>query len=208
MDVQFYGANCVALSYKGTRLVVDDNLAGLGGKAVLKNDDVALFTGAHDTPANLSLKLLVDQPGEYEVGPFSILGVAAQSHIDESGLAATMYKIMADDITLLFTGHVSADITDAQLEASGPVDVLFVPVGGNGYTLDPVGALKLIKEIEPKLVIPTHYADKGLNYQVPQQSLEQALKELAMEPAQRTPKLKLKPADLTETTQLIVLEKA
>ena len=88
------------------------------------------------------------------------------------------------------------------------VDVLVVPVGGNGYTVDPVGALKLIKAIEPKLVVPTHYADKALKYPVPQQDLAAALKELAMETKETVAKLKLKPAELTDVTQLIVLEKS
>jgi L-ascorbate metabolism protein UlaG (beta-lactamase superfamily) len=86
------------------------------------------------------------------------------------------------------------------------IDVLITPVGGNGYTLDPVGALSIIKKIEPKIVIPTHYADKALQYPVPQQSLEDALKALAMEPKQAASKLRVKPADLSDTTQLIVLD--
>jgi len=85
---------------------------------------------------------------------------------------------------------------------------MFVPVGGNGYTLDPVGALKLIKAVEPKLVVPTHYADKSLKYEVPQQNLEDALKEIGMEVKERLPKLKLKPGELTDVTQLVVLEKS
>jgi L-ascorbate metabolism protein UlaG (beta-lactamase superfamily) len=88
------------------------------------------------------------------------------------------------------------------------VDVMVVPVGGNGYTVDPVGALKLIKAVEPKLLIPTHYADKALKYEVPQQELGNALKELGMEPKESTAKLKLKPVDLTDLTQLIVIEKS
>ena len=48
------------------------------------------------------------------------------------------------------------------------VDVMFVPVGGNGYTLDGVGALKLIKKVEPKLVVPTHYDDAMLQFPMPQ----------------------------------------
>jgi L-ascorbate metabolism protein UlaG (beta-lactamase superfamily) len=73
--------------------------------------------------------------------------------------------------------------------------------------MDAVGALNVIKSIEPKLVIPTHYDDKGLKYPVPQVSLEEALKGLAMEPKETVPKLKLKPADISETTELIVLER-
>ena len=56
------------------------------------------------------------------------------------------------------------------------VDVLFVPVGGNGYTLDAIGALKIIKKIEPKIIIPTHYADKAIKYEVPQADLDEVMK--------------------------------
>jgi L-ascorbate metabolism protein UlaG (beta-lactamase superfamily) len=99
-------------------------------------------------------------------------------------------------------------LTDDELEAIGVIDVMFVPVGGNGYTLDPIGALKLIKAVEPKLVIPTHYADKSLNFEVPQQELEAAIVELGMEVKERLPKLKLKPGELPDITQLFVLEKS
>jgi L-ascorbate metabolism protein UlaG (beta-lactamase superfamily) len=88
------------------------------------------------------------------------------------------------------------------------VDVMFVPVGGNGYTLDSIGALKLIKKVEPKIVIPTQYHDDKLNFAVPAQALDQALQSLAMEPKETIQKLHLKPGELSDTTQLIVLEHA
>jgi L-ascorbate metabolism protein UlaG (beta-lactamase superfamily) len=103
-------------------------------------------------------------------------------------------------------GHVYPELSNAQLEALGTVDILIVPVGGNGYTLDSVGALTLIKEIEPKIIIPTHYADKSLDYPVPQQSLEEAVRGLAMEAHEAVPKLKVKSGELSDVTQLIILE--
>jgi len=42
---------------------------------------------------------------------------------------------------------------------------------------------------------------------VPQQSLEEALKGLAMETRETAAKLKLKPGEFTDTTQLVILEK-
>lgn len=207
MDIQFYGANCVAFTYKGVRVVVDDNLSDLGGKGVLKADDVALYTTAHGAPT--PARLLLDGPGEFEVGDISIVGIAARAHIDEPGQKqATMFKLIAGDQSALITGHVYPELSDAQLEAISVVDVLVVPVGGNGYTLDPVGALKLIKEIDPKLVVPTHYADKALNYPMPQQELDNALKELSMEPKEAVTKLRIKPGELSDVTQLVVVEKA
>jgi hypothetical protein len=208
MDIQFYGANCIAIGTKQARVVIDDNIADLGGKPVAKPGDIALFTGMH-TDQSQSAKIVIDQPGEYEVSGVSVYGIAARSHMDEEGRrTATMYKLVVDDLRLLVTGHVYPELSDSQLESIGMVDVMFVPVGGNGYTLDGTGALKLIKKVEPKLIIPTHYDDNGLQYPVPQQELEQAFKSLAMEPKEAVAKLKLKSGDLADGMQLIVLEKS
>lgn len=206
MEIQFYGANCLSIGSKQVRLVIDDNLAELGGKTVAKEGDVALFTATHTSPAQPP-KLVIDQPGEYEVSGVSIYGIAARAHVDTEGQkTTTMYKVVLEDMSLLVTGHIFPELSDAQLEAIGMVDVMFVPVGGNGYTLDAIGALKLIKKIEPKLVVPTYYDDPKLTFPVPEQSLDQALKALAMEPKETVAKLRLKPGDLGDVTQLIVLE--
>lgn len=207
MDLQFFGANCIVLTYKGSRIVLDDNLADLGAKSVTKPEDVSLFTGAHGTAA--PARLTFDAPGEYEVSDISVIGIAAQAHIDEKGSHnATMFKLVAGDQSALVTGHIYPQLTDDQLEKIGIVDLLIVPVGGNGYTVDPVGALKLIKAIEPKLVIPVHYSDSALKFPVPQQDLAHALVELGMEAKETVSKLRLKPGELTDVTQLVILEKA
>lgn len=205
MEIQYYGGNCVRIATKKAVITVDDTLTELGAKSVTKAGDIALFTTAHDpSPA---AKITIDQPGEYEVSDISIQGIAARAHMDETGTNSTIYRIIADDVRIAVVGHVYPDLTSSQLEALNTIDVLCIPIGGNGYTLDPIGALKLIKEIEPKVVIPTHYADKELKYEVPQQTLEEALKSLSMEPKETVPKFKPKGAELTDTTQLIVLER-
>lgn len=208
MDIQFYGANCVTLTTKNARVVIDDNLSDLGGKTIAKAGDIALFTGAHGVPEPAS-KITIDQPGEYEVSGISIYGISARSHMDEEGMSSTtMYKLVAEDLRILIAGHIHPDLSSAQLEAIGMVDVMIIPVGGNGYTLDGVGALKVVKEIEPKVIIPTHYNTKGLTFPVPQQPLEEALKGLAMEPKEAVAKLKLKHSELSDAAQLVVLEKS
>ncbi len=207
VEIQFYGGNCVRLSTKKASIIVDDNLADLGLKSVTKSGDIALFTGAHGEPAT-DVRILIDQPGEYEVANTSIQGVAARAHIDEAGgFAATIYKIVGDDIRVAVVGHVYPELSDAQLEELGMIDVLIIPVGGSGYTLDGTDALKLIKKIEPKMVIPTHYADKGIKYPVSQADLTEAIKGLSMEPKETVPKLKVKEAELSDITQLVILER-
>lgn len=208
MDIQFYGANCVAISTGKVRVIVDDNLEDLGGKSVLKSGDIALYTGVHAVPKQ-ETKMLIDGPGEYEAADVSIYGVPMRAHIDEEKQTSnTVYKIIAHDVKVLVLGHVYPQMSESELEEIGIVDVLIVPVGGNGYTLDPVGAATLIKEIEPKLVVPVYYDDPTLTFPVPAQTLEQALQALGMEPRERTTKLKLKSASFEESMQLVVLEKA
>lgn len=207
MELQYLGANCIKLTTKKAAIVIDDNLAELGQKAITKPDNIVLRTSfGLVTPEG---RLTIEQPGEYEVSDISIQGVAARSHLEEStDRQVTIYKIVYDDIRLVVTGHIYPELSESQLESLGTVDVLVIPVGGNGYTLDPIGALKIIRKIMPKLVIPVHYADKQIKYPVPQQELADALKELAMEPKETVDKLKLKPADLaTDVTQLVILSR-
>lgn len=208
MDMQFYGANCLTFSSKQARVVVDDTMKELGAKPVGKEGDVYLFTGNHaDTPA--AAKIVIDMPGEYEASGVSIFGIQVRAHIDEAAQkTGVMYKITWGDVDVLVTGHVFPKLTESQLEEIGRIDVMFVPIGGNGYTTDATGALQLVKQVEPKIVIPTNYADSALSYEVPQASLEDALKNLGMEPQDTTKKYQFKPSEVTDTTQLIVLEKA
>ncbi|RTK94261.1 hypothetical protein EKI60_04465 [Candidatus Saccharibacteria bacterium] len=206
MEIQYYGGNCLKISTKKATIVVDDNIKALGGSDIAKPGDVVLYTGASGKPKDP--KFLIARPGDYEVADVAITGVASRSHLDEEGKeSATMYRIVADDVRIAVVGHIHPDLGESELEALGTIDILIIPVGGHGFTLDPVGALKVIKEIEPKLIIPTQYDDKKLTYEVPAVSLEEALKGLAMEPKETVGKLKIKGSEfVADQAQLIVLE--
>ncbi|MBA3757894.1 MBL fold metallo-hydrolase [Candidatus Saccharibacteria bacterium] len=206
MELQFFGANCIRLSTKKARIVIDDNLGELGLKSITKPDDIVLKTNKR-LPSHPS-RFDADMPGEYEIAGAIIKGVGARAHMDgEKETTSVIYTVAADDIKVAIVGHIYPELTEEQLEQIGLVDVAIVPVGGNGYTLDAVGALKIIKQIEPKIIIPTHYADKEVNYQVPQQELSEALKILGMEPAETVAKYKPNPGALTDATHLVVLER-
>jgi L-ascorbate metabolism protein UlaG (beta-lactamase superfamily) len=205
MELQYYGANCLRLSTRKAQIVVDDNLAKLGLKSVTKPTDISLRT-SQEFPSHDSL-FGAEMPGEYEVSGVVIRGIAARSHMDEEGKhSAVIYTIQADDTKVVILGHIYPELSEDQLEQIGMVDVLVVPIGGNGYTLDGVGALKVLKQVEPKVVIPTHYADKAIKYEVPQTGLDEAVKGLGMEVSERVSKYKIKPTELSDTMKLIVLD--
>ena len=209
MDIQFYGANCFRLTTKTAAITVDDNLVELGSNSIAKPGDIALFTQEHQKSVT-NAKLVIDGPGEYEVSDVSILGIAVRAHMDEpEKRLSTIYRLIIDGLRVVVAGHMYPELSDGELESLGTVDVLLVPVGGNGYTLDSVGALKLIRKIEPKLVIPSHYEDQSLRYPVPQQDINTALHSMGFESAERVAgKMKIKSGDLSDVMRLVVLEKA
>ena len=206
MELTFYGANCLRIVTKKAQVVVDDNLDKIGLKSITKPTDVSLHSRS-DMP-DLPAAFTATMPGEYEVSGVTIRGIAARAHMDPEGQeTAVIYTLSTDDTKIAVLGHIHPDITDDQIEEIGLVDVAVVPVGNSGYTLDGIGALKVIKKMEPKVVIPTHYADKAIKYDVPQIELAEALKGLAMEPAETVPRFKPTAGELSDTTKLIVLER-
>jgi len=192
MEITYHGANCLTLSTKKATVVIDDNLASLGAKGVGKAT-IRIYTNRNlKAAAQSDDAFVIDGPGEYEISKVSVIGIPAQSHMDEPGKhTATIYKIITEGVSMVVVGHIMPDLTDEQLEQIGVVDMLIVPVGGNGYTLDKIGAAKILKKVEPKVVVPTHYAQKGINYEVPQNELAEFMTEIGAEPTKED-KLKLK----------------
>ena len=206
MELQYHGANCISILTKKLRVVIDDNLSKVGLKSIIKPEDVTIYTNTQDNYQDS--RLVISDPGEYEVSEVSVFGIPARSHMDEKGQeSATIFKIQYEDIRVGVVGHIHPDISEEYIEELGAVDILVVPVGGNGYTLDGIGALSVIKKFDPKVVIPTHYADSKITYPVPQQDLAEALKGLSMEPKDTLSKFKPKSSDLIDGLSLVVLER-
>jgi L-ascorbate metabolism protein UlaG (beta-lactamase superfamily) len=150
--------------------------------------------------------VVIDQPGEYEVSNVTFIGVAAKRLIDhDDSLNATMYRMVIGGITFAIVGHVATPLTEEQLEAIGVIDVAIVPVGGSGYTLDAHQATEVIRQLDPKVVIPTHYADSAVKYEVPQMELEPFTKELSAVDHQVMPTWKIKNGILPDVLTLMEL---
>jgi L-ascorbate metabolism protein UlaG (beta-lactamase superfamily) len=153
--------------------------------------------------------LTIKSPGDYEISNVTIVGVAAQAYTDtpDEGKQATMYRIDTGEVSIAVIGHVVAPLSEEQLEGLGLVDIAIVPVGGNGYTLDAHAAVQVVRQLDPKVVIPTHYADPEVNYEVPQAELEPFVKELGVA-VEDMPKFKVKGAALPETLTVVRLQRA
>jgi L-ascorbate metabolism protein UlaG (beta-lactamase superfamily) len=170
MDIEYKGANCVILKNKNDTVVVDPtenvSVKDFGENAIiLSTDEKNKISGQSG--------FLISAPGEYEKGDVSVKGVQIARHIDpvEYGKQGVAYRVEFAGVRVAILGHISAPISDDDLEKIGVVDVVVIPVGGGGYTLDSKDAAAIIRQIEPRVVIPTHY-DDGTKYEVPQEKIE------------------------------------
>jgi len=203
MDIKYYGANCVRLSDKNIVLVVDDNLENHGLKNITKQDNICIFTD----PKNHKNrgKFIINSPGEYEISEVSVTGIPAKDQLDQKDGGSVVYKIVHNDLIIAVVGHINPDLNDDQLEQLGLVDLLILPVGGNGYTVDAHGASQLVKKMEPKIVIPTHYSDPAVKYEVPQADIDLFLKEMGAAEQSFQDSFKLKESELSDKTRLVLL---
>ena len=205
MQINFFGANCLSLKLPQVSLVFDDNLQDLGGRAVTTPKDILCLTDTQLVSSAPEARFVFDTPGDYEVQDVLIHGIAASGLNETSSLMqSTIFKVLAEDLVLVVSGHIKPDLNDTQLETLGEVDILFVPVGG-GETLDATLASQLVKALSPKLVIPTHYQQPGLEYKVAQASYEDFAKQLGVIPEIEKETLKLKKKDLSEKLRLMIL---
>ena len=134
--------------------------------------DILLVTHDHKDHNNVKdvkgTPFLIQGPGEYEVKGVFIQGIPA-FHDDKNGKEKgenTIYVVEAEDMRFCHLGDLGQkQLTDDQLEKIDSVDVLMIPVGGE-YTIDSSSAQKIISQIEPKIVIPMHYALPKLKYKL------------------------------------------
>lgn len=205
-EIEYKGGNTVIISTKKSTIVTDPKTSLVGLKDIVIKEAIEIATEERFATNGVDAKLLIDGPGEYGVSEFDIKGLPVQRHLDAEGqpLLGTMYRIEVGDVRIGLLGNVYEKLHEDQLEELGVLDILILPVGGNGYTLDATGATNLVRRIDPKVVIPIHYDDKSLKYEVPQGSLSDFVSELNA-PVETMSKFKVKSSS-TLPTNLTLIE--
>ncbi|MSU55245.1 MAG: hypothetical protein EXS46_01745 [Candidatus Taylorbacteria bacterium] len=149
------------------------------------------FNGVENVTHGGRAPFVVNGPGEYEIKGIFIKGFKSESHYGDSKDVRinTIYSISLEGMNLCFLGALdSKDLSAETKEALDDIDVLFVPVGGNGV-LSPAAANELAVKLEPKLIIPMHWSNDEKN-------LKAFLKEAGEEGSKPEEKLTLKKKDL------------
>lgn len=234
MYIQWFGQSCFKISTKndnGETVIITDPLAKETG--IKKNRlNADILTISIDDPklvdtknikANDSQKEIftVKGPGEYEYRSVFIYGLPTSENSNnenEGGEeekptpqktnsqtdANHIYVFSIEDITIAHLGGLrQKQLTTEQLDRVEGVDILFVPVGGN-YTLSASESVKLINQVEPRVVIPIHYKVPGLKANL--DSVDKFIKEYSIKP-EETEKLRITKKDLPQDqARLIILK--
>lgn len=181
-DIEYKGANAVTFTTKKTKVVFDPGLATVGAKDVATDGSIVVLTEDRFAAKAGKPTLVFEGPGEYEAGEVALKGVAARRHIDneEQGWGSTAYRMVIGDIRVAVIGNIAPRLDDDQLEALGVIDILVLPVGGGGLTLDATDAATVARQIEPRFIIPVHYAESALKYEVPQEDMDLFVKEMGV----------------------------
>lgn len=186
MTINWYGQSCFRLESKGVSLLIDPFSKDIGLRPPRLNDNIFLVTHEHYDHNNVKEapdgSFVVRGPGEYEKSGIYIEGISS-FHDDAQGTQRglnTIFIIRMEDLTICHLGDIGqAKLTDDQIETIGDPDILFIPVGGK-YTIDGSQAAAIVKEIEPKIIIPMHYKVPGLDIDI--DGLQKFLKETGIKP--------------------------
>ncbi len=216
MEITYIGHSCFKIKDKTISLVIDPYNPKIGYKLPKLSADVLLVTHDHFDHNYVEgvsdYRLLVDGPGEYEVGGCFIYGKSVD-HDEKSGLErgkVTMYLITIDDFNILHLGDLGRELTQEEMEKIPNVDVLMIPVG-NKYTIDEKTAVKVISALEPSYVIPMHYNTPDLTGVEGLSGVDEFLDEMGVDDGVKKDLEKLvinSRSDLDGETQVVVLKPA
>lgn len=201
MIIQWFGNSYFRIDSKNKIIAINpysESITGL--KPPRFKFDILLIAQEQENDNNKSIAmgdpLILEGPGEIETKGIFIEGVAQKSN--------TIYLIKSEGITLCHLGNLEKNnLKEELLEKVANVDILFIPIGGHG-SINNEEAISLISQIEPKIIIPMHYALPNLKIKL--DSLDKFIKAISKKP-EVLDKLVIRKNNLPGETKLIVLNK-
>jgi L-ascorbate metabolism protein UlaG (beta-lactamase superfamily) len=205
MQIQYFGLSSFKITSKEAVTITDpfhkdSGLTPPRGAAdilVLSQKNKSLYSATSGISGE---PFLVNNPGEYDLKGVTLTGIP----LKQENSRVTIFLIETEDMRILNLSHIKEfNLTEDELESLGEIDILILPVGGN-TVLSASQAAKVVNEVEPKIVIPSHYKMPELILDL--DAKEKFLKEMGGK-SETVDKLTVKKKDLQEEgTKVVVLE--
>jgi L-ascorbate metabolism protein UlaG (beta-lactamase superfamily) len=172
MKIKWLGHACFLITTdSGIRIVTDpfDETVGYPVPDV----EADIVTSSHDhfdhnhvQPLRGNFQL-INGVGSHYVSDVPITGIKTY-HDEVMGKKRgenVVYVFEADGMRLCHLGDLGHLLDDKTVGEIGPVDILFIPVGGT-YTIDAEEAVKVAAQLNPRLIIPMHYKTPVIDFPI------------------------------------------
>ena len=146
--ITYFGEGTFRLQSGEVSVLVDPTSNRLKGDIVLKTE--AEFPSSHNTPG---AHTEVSHAGEFESKGIEIKGILLGAD-GKNNHTHTAYLVRWEDLTFAFLGPLARAPEAELLEKLNEPDVLFLRLGSRYLTEE--AAEKLVRQIEPKVVIPAY----------------------------------------------------
>lgn len=163
MIITWHGEGCFRFQNGDTVLLTDIPQAVSGIVAPRFSPSVYVKTITAlplDAKENEKGEATIRGGGEYDVKGIKIKGVGLEAEASEK-FFKTIYRLVWEDITFGLLGHIAQEPSPLLLEEFEDLDVLIGPGGGDPF-LGQEKMVKLIKQLHPKIFIPSFYKTAGL----------------------------------------------
>lgn len=209
MEIYYSGHSCFRIKGSNATVITDPFSPELGYS--MDNPAADIVTVSHGHPGHSFTQAvsgkpkIVSRPGEYEVTGVLIIGISS-FHDGESGSTRgknNIFVLEIDDVSICHLGDLGHSLNPEQMQEIDNVDVLLVPVGGS-TTIDAAVAAQVVRQLEPKIVIPMHFQDDVSPRNL--EPVDRFLKEMGVAEIQPKPKLVITKSNLPATTQVVLLQ--
>jgi L-ascorbate metabolism protein UlaG (beta-lactamase superfamily) len=211
MDISWLGHSCFRIRGSRATVVTDPYSKDLGYS--LGKPTARIVTVSHDHQGHSYVEgvggqpkpRVVNRPGEYEISDVLIIGIAT-FHDGEGGKKRgknIVYLMEIDEVAVCHLGDLGHVLTNEQIEDIGNVDVLLLPVGGVSTINAPMAA-EVVRQLEPKVIIPMHYKTPALKWEL--EPVDRFLKEIGAKQVNSQPKLSVSKSNLPLSAQVFLLD--
>lgn len=173
MIVKWLGHSCFHILGENGRSILMDPFNEDEVGYPMPKMDVDIVTISHDHLDHNNVDAagegpdVIFGPGEYTSYDMILRGIESY-HDEKKGKIRgenTIFCFELDGVRVCHLGDLGHVLSKAQIAEIGPVDLLFIPVGGR-FTIDATKAEKVMKQLQPKVTVPMHYLTKALAFEL------------------------------------------
>lgn len=206
MELSWIGHSCFRLRGREATVITDPCARSAGYSLGRVSAELVTVSNGHPHHSAVGEvggePTVLDGPGEYEVHGVLVTGVRttpAKAAVPRN----TAYIITIDDVTVCHLGDLVSLPTIEQIELMKDVNVLLVPVGGH-CTIGPAEAVEVVSQVEPKLVVPMHYATDVSTVEL--QGVDRFLREMGITQAEPQLRLNVTHSSLPDEPTVVLLQ--